>query len=56
MVSTIDIVKEYVMLDREHKDKNSHWPSEATACLKQLWYKWTGTEPSDPPDCPAGCL
>ena len=33
--------------ERKH-DRGGHYPSEANACSRQLWYKWKKTPESDP--------
>ncbi len=37
------------LLEENRKPKRSHWPSDVTACRRQLWYKWKGTPKTNPP-------
>lgn len=37
------------LLQSETREKRTHNPSDLTACLRQLYYKWNGVEKSNPP-------
>jgi hypothetical protein len=37
------------LLQNETRKKRTHNPSDLTACLRQLYYKWNGVEKSNPP-------
>jgi len=42
------------LAEGESYERKSHYASDATACRRQLWYKWNGVAKSDPPT--AGAL
>jgi len=39
---------EQAMMAEERREKTAHFPSECTACIRQVWYKWQGNAASDP--------
>src|SRR6056297_880349 len=47
-MNIIDRLDEW-LLDGGRRDRTSHYPSDVSSCLKQLYYKWNNIEPSDPP-------
>ncbi len=36
------------LLKRNVRKRESHYPSDVTSCMRQLYYKWTGEEESNP--------
>lgn len=50
------MIKEIIYAEMEKRkadwQKKSHWPSEVSACKRQLWYKWRGVEKSNPITAP----
>lgn len=46
----MDLIDELdsVLLRKEKHDKQAHYPSEATDCLRKVYYRWTDTQPSNP--------
>lgn len=36
------------LLNKERRIRSSHYPSDANSCIRQLYYKWTGVEESNP--------
>jgi len=48
----IDSIDRY-LLDHESWARSSHYASDITACRRQLYYKWTGEEKSNPPSAGA---
>ena len=46
----MDLIDELdaVLLEHEKRDKVNHYPSEASACIRQTYYKWQGYDPSNP--------
>ena len=46
-MNLLDQIDEY-FIRQEIKPRESHYPSDASACIRQLYYKWTGQAISDP--------
>ena len=46
-MNLINKIDEY-LIKKEKRKRESHYPSEASKCLRQLYYKWTDYEESDP--------
>lgn len=46
----IDQIQSYLESTEEQKEKKSFWASEAETPLFDLFHKWMGTKPTDPPD------
>jgi len=46
----VDLIDELdaVLLEHEKREKLHHYPSEASACIRQTWYKWQGFDPTNP--------
>ena len=47
-MNLITEIDNYLLKEREHKDRNSYYPSEASKCMRQLYYKWTNHKASNP--------
>ena len=43
----IDQIDE-ALITEERREKTAHYPSEASACIRQVYFKWQGHAPSDP--------
>jgi hypothetical protein len=52
MMNLIDSIDRY-LLSREDRKRKSHYASDITACRRQLYWKWTGEEKTNPPDAGA---
>jgi hypothetical protein len=46
-MNLIDKIDSY-LIERERKKRVSHYPSDASKCLRQLYYKWTDEKESNP--------
>jgi len=48
-MKVIDVIEKQMMAEEEEtRERRSYWPSEATMCLRKLFYKWTETQESNP--------
>lgn len=46
-MNLINSIDDY-LLSKEGRPRESHYASDATACIRQLYYKWNNTPPSNP--------
>lgn len=52
-MNLIDKIDEYLLKKENIRDRIKHYPSDANACMRQLFYKWT-TEPATNPVSASG--